>query len=80
MAQWLRMRVAVSEDSVGFPAPTSVGSQLPVTPVPEDPVPISGPCGHCYIHGICTHGHRHINFKENCISDPFVLSSEEKTG
>lgn len=61
-------------------APTLVGSQLLVTTVPEGPVPISGPCEHLYIHGIYAHGHKHINFKENCIPGPLVSSSEGKTG
>lgn len=42
IAQWLRVHIAFAEDKVLFPAPTSCGSQLPVTPVTQDLTPRSG--------------------------------------
>lgn len=41
MAQWLRAQIVLEEDQVWFPAPTSGGLQLPITPVTGDLTPSS---------------------------------------
>jgi hypothetical protein len=44
---------------VQFPVLTSASSQLPVTPVPEDPMP-SGLCGHLYTCGTYKFMYAHV--------------------
>jgi hypothetical protein len=52
MIQWLRALTVLLKDP-----DLSLSTQMPVTPLPGDPVPTSGLYGHC-IHVAYRHTHR----------------------
>lgn len=60
-AQWLSVLTVLREDLSLFPAPTSEGSQLPVTTVLGDLMPSSGLLGYLYSRAQA-HAHTY-NFK-----------------
>lgn len=55
MAHWLRVLTVVAETQVQSAAPTSKGSQAPVTPAPGDMVP------HTHRGHINSHRHTHAH-------------------
>lgn len=56
MAEQFRASTILQQTWIWFLAPPSNGSQLPVTPAPGDPTPLSGLCEH-YTHLFQTDTH-----------------------
>lgn len=57
-----------SSRGLNFLTPTSVGSQLHVTPVPGRCTPSSGLCRHLYTYGIHTQKHTEIKIRHKAFS------------